>query len=298
MTIVAQWRVAGTAALAAAAALALSACIVSPGAFRASLDLRKEGEFTFAYTGEIYLLALSQLADMAKDAEGSDDEFTQQPCYDDEEFEERTCTEEEVAEQKRVWEESAASRAKEKERDAEMMKAMLGGIDPADPEAAEELAERLRRQEGWKRVDYRGNGLFDVEFELAGGMGHDFAFPTLERFPMSNGFVIATLRQGKTVRIEAPGFATQGSGNPFQGMMSGMAGMFGAVAAAQADDEAEGAAAKVPQMAGTFRVITDGQILANNTDEGPKADPAGQVLEWEINKRTQAAPMALIKLGS
>lgn len=297
MSICARWRVAGTAALAAAAALALSACIVSPGAFQASLDLRKEGQFTFAYTGEIYLLALSQLADMAKDADGSDEDFIQQPCYDDEEFEERTCTEDEVAEQKRVWEESAASRAKEKERDAEMVKAMLGGIDPSDPEAAEELAERLRRQEGWKRVDYRGNGLFDVEFELTGRMGHDFAFPTFERFPMSNGFVVATLRQGQTVRIEAPGFATQGSGNPFQGMMSGMAGMFGALAAAQAEETGE-ASAKVQQMAGTFRVITDGQILANNTDEGPTASQAGQVLEWEINKRTQSPPMALIKLGS
>lgn len=298
MTIIKRWRVAAGAALAAAGALALTACIVSPGAFQASLDLRKNGQFTFAYSGEIYLMALSQLADMANQAEGAGDEFVQQPCYDEDgDFEERPCTQDEVAEQKRTWEETATTRQASKERDAEMMKAMLGGIDPADPAAAEELAERLRRQEGWKRVDYRGDGLFDVEFELTSRMGHDFAFPTFERFPMSNGFVVATLRQGQTVRIEAPGFATQGSGNPLQSMMAGMTGVLGAAAAA-ASVEQDKPSAKVPEMAGTFRIVTDGQILANNTDEGPRPDAAGQVLEWSVNKRTQSPPTALIKLSN
>lgn len=295
MGIIARWRVAAATALATAAALVLAGCIVSPGAFQASLDLRRSGEFTFAYSGEIYLLALSQLADMANEAEASGDEFIEQPCYDDEDFEERACTEEEIARQKQDWEDQAASRKASAERDTEAMKAMLGGIDPADPEAAEELAERLRRQEGWKRVEYRGDGLFDVEFELTSRMGHDFAFPTFERFPMSNSFVSAILRQGEVVRIEAPGFASQGSGNPFQGMMTGMAGVMGAAGAAQSDSQA---VSKVPEMNGTFRIVTDGEILANNTDEGPQATAAGQVLEWKVNRRTQSPPMALIKLGS
>jgi hypothetical protein len=50
-------------------------------------------------------------------------------------------------------------------------------------------------------------------------------------------------------------------------------------------------------MNGTFRIVTDGQILANNTDEGPQSSPEGQVLEWTVNKRTEASPMALIQLG-
>lgn len=294
MSIFARWRAGAAAALAAIGALVLSACIVSPGTFEASLDLRREGQFTFAYRGEIHLLALSQLADMASKADSEDEEFVEQPCYDDEDFEERTCTDEEIAEQRASWEENAADRKESAERDAEMMKALLGGIDPADPEAAEELAARLRRQEGWKRVDYRGNGLFDVEFEMASRIGHDFAFPTFERFPMSNSFVVATLRQGNTVRVEAPGFATRGGGNPFQGMMTGMAGVFGAVAAAQPDSDIP----KLPEVNGTFRIVTDGEILANNTEEGPRAGTGGQVLEWTINRRTQAGPMALIKLGS
>lgn len=293
MRLFTRWRACAAAAFAAIGALTLSACIVSPGAFEASLDLRRTGQFTYAYRGEIYLLALSQLADMASAAETSGDEYVEQPCYDDEDFEERPCTDEKIAEQKDAWEEQAADRKKSKEREAEAMKALLGGIDPADPKAAEELVQRLRRQEGWKRVDYRGNGLFDVEFELVSRIGHDFSFPTFERFPMSNSFVVATLRQGNTVRIEAPGFAAQSGGNPFQGMMTGMAGILGAVAAADADNDTP----RLPEVAGTFRVVTDGDILANNTDEGPRTATEGQVLEWTINRRTQSAPMALIRLG-
>ena len=52
-----------------------------------------------------------------------------------------------------------------------------------------------------------------------------------------------------------------------------------------------------PDMEGTFRIVTDGRILANNTDEGPSSGRGGQVLEWKVNPRTQAAPMALIQLG-
>ena len=72
MNVFARWRAGAAAVLATIGVVALSACIVSPGAFEASLDLRREGQFTFAYRGEIYLLALSQLADMASaaDAEG------------------------------------------------------------------------------------------------------------------------------------------------------------------------------------------------------------------------------------
>jgi hypothetical protein len=294
MTILTRWKASVAAAIAVGAALTLSACIVSPGTFASTLDLRRDGTFTFSYNGQIYLLALSKLAEMANGADRSDDEFVESPCYDDEDFEERPCTDEEIAEQREAWESQAAARKESAEREAEQMRAFLGGIDPADPEAAEELAARLRRQEGWKRVDYRGDGLFEVEFSLSSRMGHDFTFPTLERFPMMNGFVVANLRQGNTVRIEAPGFSAQGGGNPFQGMATGMSAVFAAVAASGEGAETPQA---IPEMDGTFRIVTDGRILANNTEAGAVGSP-DQVLEWRVNKRTQSPPMALIQLGS
>lgn len=285
-----RWRAAAAVALAAAASLALSACILSPGTFDATLDLRRDGRFTFSYNGQIYLLALSKLAEMSGQAEGGDGEFVATACWD-EDFNDRECTEEEIAEQRATWEAGAAERKASAEREAEAMRQFLGGIDPADPEAAEELATRLRRQEGWKRVEYRGDGLFEVEFSLTSTMGHDFMFPTFERFPMVNSFVLANARQGGSVRVEAPGFAAQSGGGAFPGMMAGLA------AAGTASSGSDNPFSGFPEMDGTFRIVTDGQILANNTDEGPRSTPEGQVLEWRVNKRTEAAPTALIQLG-
>lgn len=278
------------AALAAGGALLLAGCLLMPGAFAARLEVKKNGTFTYRYDGEIHLLALSKLAEMGRNSEEADDAFIEQPCFDDE-MEARDCTDEEKAEQRRVWDEGAADRKARAERDAEAMRAMLGGIDPADPKAAEELAARLRRQVGWQRVDYRGDGLFDVSFALTAPLGHDFLFPTLEGFPMSNFFLLVSRREGGTVRIDAPAFAAQASGHPFQGMMGGM--MAGAAMAAA--DESEKPPA-LPKLEGTFTIVTDGQILANNTDEGPVAGPGGQTLTWPVTVRTKSAPTALIKL--
>ena len=102
--------------------------------------------------------------------------------------------------------------------------------------------------------------------------------------------MLANLRQGRTVRIDAPGFSGQGASNPFQSFASLAA--LGAASAGESD-----ALPEIPEMDGTFRIVTDGRVLANNTDEGPQATPEGQVLEWKITRRTEAAPTALIQLG-
>ena len=261
--------------------LLLSACLLMPGRFTSSLDLRKDGRFSFAYTGEIHMLALSKLAENA----GADNKtFTPDKCRSDDSFEERPCTAQEIADQKKTWQDERARSAEKRRQDAESMKAMLGGIDPSDPRAAEELAQRLRRQVGWKRVTYKGNGLFDVDFAIAGRLDHDFTFPTIERFPMANAFVQLARRSDGTVRIDAPGFAPTAGGEPFRSMMAGIGAK-------------ETAAPGAPQVDGRFTVRTDGAILANNTDEGPQADPAGQKLDWTVNLRTPAAPTALVRLG-
>jgi len=272
----------------------LSACIISPGQFNSTFEIRRDGTFTYSYNGQIYLLALSKLAEMSA-GDTSNEEFVESPCYDEnsEDYEERPCTEEEIAEQRDTWEAQVQYRKESAEREAEQMRQFLGGIDPSDPQAAEELAERLRRQEGWKRVEYKGDGLFEVEFSLTSRMGHDFIFPTLERFPMTNNFVVANVRQGNVVRIEAPGFAAQGNANPLGGMTTGMSAIYAAAAAEGGQTPPD-----FPEMDGTFRIVTDGQILANNTDEGPTAGAGGQILEWKVNARTPAPPMALIQLGS
>jgi hypothetical protein len=68
-----------------------------------------------------------------------------------------------------------------------------------------------------------------------------------------------------------------------------------AMLAEVAKDKAKGSDGTLPQMDGTFTLHTDGAILANNTDEGAKPDPAGR-LDWKVDVRTAAMPTALIRL--
>lgn len=288
MLITHGWAKSARAALGAGLALLLTGCFLSPGKFESAMDIRKDGTFTYSYQGEIYLLALSQLADMADSAKS--DEFTAQSCWD-EDFNDRECTAEEIAQQQSEWEANKENAAAEDERNSEAFKMLMGGVDPTDPKAAEEIARRLRRQEGWKRVDYMGNGLFSVDFTLTSKLGHDFTFPVFEGFPLSNGFVIANLRQGNIARIEAPGFSGQSmSGNPMSGLMQ--------VAALSGVDAKDDTKPSVPELEGNFTVTTNAMILANNTDEGPAAVANGQKLVWEINRRSAGVPTALIQLGN
>jgi hypothetical protein len=281
-------------ALPALACLALTGCFLQPGKFDSTLDLRKDGSFTYSYKGQIYMLALSKLGDLANK---SNETFAPEACHDDD-FNERKCSADELAEQKRAWEEQRATQQAEDKKNAEAMRAMLGGIDPADPAAANELADRLRHQAGWRSVNYLGDGLFEVDFMLSSKLTHDFAYPTVERFPMANVFVMANRRADGSVRIDAPGFTAQSPTNPMQGAMGSMLGAAALSDAAKKEGEAkDGAAPGVPEIDGTFRIVTDGEILANNTDNGPQTGTGGKTLQWRVTKRTVAAPMALIKLA-
>jgi hypothetical protein len=286
------WRV----AVPALACLTLTGCFLQPGKFESTLDLRRDGSFTFAYKGQIYLLALSKLADIAK-AEAGAEVFVQQPCEDDD-FKDRKCTADELAEQKRTWESEKQKKKQEEQQNSEMLRALLGGIDPADPAAAKELADRLRHQAGWRSVTYLGDGLFEVDFSLASKLSHDFVFPTIERFPMANAFVTANRRADGAVRIEAPAFSGQSAANPMQGPLGTMLGAAAASNGAKGQNAAKDVASLgIPEIDGTFRIVTDGEILANNTEEGPQTGAGGKVLQWRVTKRSQAAPMALIRLA-
>lgn len=270
-----------------AAPLLLTGCFLTPGKFASELVVMSDGRFSYSYDGEVQTLALSKLAELGAKQE----ESFEAECFDDE-FQSTTCTAEEEAEQRAEWESRAEERSAEAAKNAEMMKAMLGGIDPSSPEAAREFASVLSRQKGWERVEYRGNGLYYVSVQIAGRLDHGFVFPLVEKMPNMSPFVTVIPRDDNRLRIDAPGFAKQGD-NPMTGSMGGMGGL---AAMAAMSDAKDGKPEDLPfvQLDGSFRIITDGRILANNTDEGPSAHPRGQVLQWSVNPRTAQAPTALI----
>lgn len=284
-------RLAATALL-TALSLVMTGCFITPGKFTSELIVTQDDRFTFTYDGEIFFLGLSGLAQSGAAAA----EFEPEPCYIDNTFEERSCSTNELSAQRAQWEAGAEERAAEAARQAEQMSAMMGGIDPSDPEASAELVRLLERQEGWERVVDKGDGVFDVRYSVSGELNHDFMFPVLEGFPATNPFVQIILRKDQVVRINAPGFSSQNETNPMGAMMGGMAGLAGL--SAMAPDQADGREMpNIPVIEGTFRIVTDGSIRANNTDEGAVATENGQELVWQISPRTTAAPTALIDLA-
>jgi len=265
-------RLAAGATLLASSAL-LSGCLFQPGTFDATLHITADRNFAFSYRGEIVMAGMSQLAEMAQEAEAG------KPCADEDSGKERPCTEEELAE-----------RARENAMGQQMMERMLGGINMADEEEVAQMAAMLERQAGWNSVEFAGDGVFVVDFSITSILGHDFDFPTFEDMPMSNSFVQVRLREDGRARVSAPGFAVTG-GNPLGAMFMGMMGAFSEDAMADSDAAPQ---TELPQPEGTFRIVTDARILANNTDEGPMADPRGEMLVWDIDSSTSAAPTALI----
>ena len=282
-------RIAGV-ALALVLSALLAACFVLPGKFEERLDLRKSGQFSYSYKGEIFVLGLSKFAEMGAMAGPQvSATFEPQTCSNEKTGAERPCTKAELDAQKAEWDtEQQADQDRKKEKN-ESMKAALGGIDPQDPKAGEELAERLRRQAGWNAVIYKGDGLYQVDFAISGQLAYDFSFPTIERIPTLLPFLAMTRRADGSVRIESPVFQNSDNAGGMGEMMGGQM----AAAAGGTNPEMKG----LPTIDGTLTLTTDGTILANNTDDGPAADPAGQRLVWKINARNPAAPMALVQLG-
>ncbi|WP_432200726.1 hypothetical protein ACRAQ7_00050 [Erythrobacter sp. W53] len=268
--------------------LLLTGCLLSPGKFTSELVLLEDDQFTFSYQGEIQMLALTDLAQMEAKKRT---EFTATPCYDDETYEDRECTDDELEKQKTDWEELQAANASRRNREAEQMRAVLGGIDPTDPDAANEFASKLERQRNWKSVEYKGNGLFEVDYSVSGKLINDFTFPVIEQMQTTLPFMTVILRDKGQVRIEAPGYAAQEGGDPMTAMLGGGMGL-SALMLAEASEEGEDLSLTAPE--GTFRIVTNGRILANNTDEGPSKEGRREVLTWEITPRTKTAPMALI----
>lgn len=282
--------------LAAGLSLLLAACLISPGKFASTLDIRKDGRFTYSYTGEIYMLGLSKLAEMGRKGKEAA-VFEASTCFKDDSMDERPCSKAEIDKQKADWDEAQRTKAEKDKKDSEMAKAMFGGLDPTDPKAAEEFAARLRRQAGWKSVIYKGDGLYQVDFSVSGRLDHDFTFPTIERFPMANAFVTLVRRADGSIRLDAPGFGPASSGGGMSNFAQ-MAAMSAAMDKAGKDGGEGGAAPSLPQLDGTFTFTTDAEVLANNTDEGPLAAPTGKKLEWRITPRSATAPTALVKLAN
>ncbi len=249
--------------------LLLTGCLLSPGKFASTLDLQRDGTFTFTYVGEI----------VVTDMTPPPAEFSASPCYDETTSDERECNAAELEQQRKDFD---AAQAANKD-DGGMVAKGMG--DFGSDESITELIDQLKKQDGWKTVSYRGNRIIDVEYSITGTMSHGFAFPLVDGGAAVMPFITMTRRKDGNVKVVAPAFSGGGAG----GEMASLGAMAGA--AGNPDKAAQ------PKPEGTFTITTDGRVLTNNTEEGPSASAGRSVLKWVVNSRLDKGPEALIGLA-
>ena len=272
-------------AVIAAAALLLWSCVLVPGKFDAALSVRRDGSFTYRYTGEMVLLTSHATGDTAGDESAADlFDPDAQVCVETVPDDvalmgppKGTCTEGQIAEKRSEWETLKEAREASRRQDAEAAKTMLGGLDPDDPATMEEFARRIEGHEGWKRVRHKGKGVFDVHYEIAGRLDRDFVYPAFPEVDFVIPFIHVSKLAGNRVRVTAPAFVQRGSGLP--PIMGGASSPLSPVKAE-----------------GSFTLTTDARIVTNNTREGPAGPAAAQVLTWKVGALDKEKPQALLQL--
>ncbi len=245
-----------------ASPLLLTGCLWGPGKFTSDLALRRDGSFVLDYRGEIILETAGATARqpwqnaMAHCTEGAKD---------------GPCTERETADQRDAY-------LKKQKDDEDAAKAFgLPGTDEASNEA---FAAKLTKYAGWRSVAYRGKGVFDVDYHFEGRLSQDFVFPLMPDSNVVIPFVALRRRSDGGVLVNAPA-------------LTGGMNMFGPMA----QQMGSGNKPSQPSRAeGRFTIHTDGQIVTNNSEDGPSPDPLGQQVHWDIAPGSNKVPETLIRL--
>jgi hypothetical protein len=255
--------------VAAAAPLLLTGCLWGPGKFASDLTLRKDGSFALNYRGEIVIQMPPDddapkpwSADLAHCTDGDKD---------------RACTKAEIVSQKAEYDQRAAAKRKENE---DMAKALgVPGLDDASNRA---FAAKLTKYAGWRSVTYRGKGVFDVDYRFEGHATQDFIFPALPDNDLIIPFIAIRRRSDGSVLVTAPAM-TGGSGP--------IAARAGAAAASKM-----GSGGPQSRAEGRFTVLTDGEILTNNSEDGAAPAPLGRQVHWDVGPGSTKIPETLIRL--
>ncbi len=294
-----------------AASTMLSGCFLVPGKFGADVDIRKAGDFTVAYKGEIIFQMPDDFMGSKMKPKPWDDAFA--TCYasgrtmtdeyasaetheaaikgaedgsidgQDDDTREVACSAKQIAELRKTYEADKAEAAAKKAEESDKMAQMFGFSGSGD-EANQKFAAALMKYEGWKNVTYKGKGTFDVDYRYTGKLTHDYVFPIFPKMDMIFPFIMVRKRADGAVMVTAPSLIGGG-----MKALAGRAKMLGDLSGSKDIPQS-------PQTQGLFTVTTDGEILSNNSEDGPSADPKGKKVVWDVNPMTDRLPEVLIKI--
>ena len=273
----------------AAVPLLLTGCLWGPGKFASDLTLKKDGSFVLDYKGEIVLQtppdAQAKVEPWSKDKARcrKDGTVEQQPWTtvdEDDGNPVRPCTPTELAKAKTDYEKQSAERVKSKREESEQMAKMFG-LPGLDEESNRAFAAKLGKYAGYRSVIYRGKGVYDVDYHFEGRATQDFLFPALPDNDLIIPFIALRRRADGSVLVTAPAF-TGGAGP--------LGARAGAAAAGQMKD------GPVSKAQGRFTIITNGEVLTNNSEDGTAAHALGKQVHWDVGSGSNKIPEALIRL--
>lgn len=300
--------------LAPLSALALTSCFVQPGAFESAMTVNRDGSFDFQYSGEIVAFDPALLDELdgsgalrndpdfdaalatcygepregyleVRDADEDAPELIPDADGEEDIVQPRPCTAEEIATERAERTDRMAARAKGDADKAEFLR-LLGGIGDGSDDSNREIARRLNEQRGWSDVTYVGRGVWTGSYRVSGRMDVGFVFPLLPATETITPFVrLVPLADGR-VRVDAPALSGVLQRMSTASVMTGLMGL--------GDKNPMGS---MPQPKGTFTLVTDAEVLTNNTTDGPVADGARRRLVWTIGAGLKPQPPeALLRL--
>ena len=164
----------------------------------------------------------------------------------------RPCTIAEFATMKADHDRQESQRVASKREESDQMTKIFG-LPGKDEDSNRKFAATLMKYKGWRSVAYQGEGKFLVDYHAEGSLKQDVVFPMIPDSDMIIPFVAMRRRIDGSVLVSAPAF-TGGTG-PF-GARAKMMGI---------PDTSDG-----PQSfaQGRFTIVTDGEILTNNSEDG------------------------------
>ena len=274
-------------ALALAAPLLLTGCLWGPGKFNSTLTLTRDGRFTLDYRGQMVLQLppdesstepwKDTMARCSKDGPPKLVTAPEEPPPAEDNV--RPCTEGERVELKSQYEADMVEKRVTKRAEAkEIAKAF--GLPGNDDESNRTFAAKLMRYAGWRSVTYRGEGVFDVDYHFEGRAAQDFLFPALPDNDIIIPFIAIRRRSDGSVLVTAPA-------------MTGGSGPMAVRAGIPAAPKGQG---PVSRAEGRLSVVTNGEILANNSEDGPQPHAGGRQLNWIVSPASTKIPEALIRL--
>lgn len=234
--------------------LLLWGCVVTPGKFASTLDIRADRSFAFTYQGEVWAVDLGEQIGKGMMGGLNDDEDTS----DDEDAAVKPTA---IAFQD-DGDDAARKAAEEVAKKAEIER------------KRQAIAEALRKEAGYRKVDYAGDGKFVIDYAMSGRLTHNFIYPFNADAEVVFPFVAIELRGRDTIRVKAPAFAAGSSS-------TGMPGP-------------EGLGDKLD---GVFTLTTDAEIVSQNNEDGATTAARGKSIRWKASPTTRDAPMAVLRVA-